>query len=76
MFLAGFFLWNLDTIFCQHLTSTKQQLMLPWSVILEGHGWWHILTGLGELLQVSLHSAHCLTLTLLQAVCETCVASL
>lgn len=48
MFLAGFFLWNMDNIFCHHLTTTKKQIMLPWSVILEGHGWWHILTGLGE----------------------------
>ena len=48
MFLGGFFLWNMDTIFCHHLTATKNQILLPWSVILEGHGWWHILTGLGE----------------------------
>jgi len=49
IFLAGFFLWNMDNIFCQHLTATKQQLLLPWSVLLEGHGWWHVLTGLGTL---------------------------
>ncbi len=49
MFLAGFFLWNMDNIFCHHLTATKNSMKLPWSVLLEGHGWWHILTGLGEL---------------------------
>ncbi|KAK4188002.1 ceramidase-domain-containing protein [Podospora australis] len=49
MFLAGFLLWNLDNIFCRHLTHTKRQILLPWAVILEGHGWWHILTGLGEI---------------------------
>lgn len=48
MFSAGFFIWNMDNIFCHHLTSTKKQMLLPWSVILEGHGWWHILTGLGQ----------------------------
>ncbi|KAK3298913.1 ceramidase [Chaetomium fimeti] len=47
MFLAGFLLWNMDNIYCHNLTATKKQIMLPWSVILEGHGWWHILTGLG-----------------------------
>ncbi|KAK3311191.1 ceramidase [Chaetomium strumarium] len=47
MFLAGFFIWNVDNIFCHHLTATKNAILLPWSVLLEGHGWWHILTGLG-----------------------------
>ncbi|KAK3902726.1 ceramidase-domain-containing protein [Staphylotrichum tortipilum] len=48
MFLAGFFLWNMDNIFCHHLTATKNSMKLPWSVVLEGHGWWHILTGLAS----------------------------
>ncbi|KAL2199577.1 ceramidase-domain-containing protein [Corynascus similis CBS 632.67] len=48
MFLAGFFIWNMDNIYCHHLTNTKNNLLLPWSVVLEGHGWWHILTGLGR----------------------------
>ncbi|KAH6630639.1 ceramidase [Chaetomium sp. MPI-SDFR-AT-0129] len=47
MFLGGFFIWNMDNIFCHNLTATKNQILLPWSVVLEGHGWWHILTGLG-----------------------------
>ncbi|KAL2118942.1 hypothetical protein VTJ04DRAFT_5901 [Mycothermus thermophilus] len=46
MFLAGFFIWNIDNIFCRHLTASKNKILLPWSVVLEGHGWWHILTGL------------------------------
>ncbi|KAK4152261.1 ceramidase-domain-containing protein [Chaetomidium leptoderma] len=46
LFLAGFFMWNMDNIYCHDLTITKKQIMLPWSVILEGHGWWHVLTGL------------------------------
>lgn len=47
MFLGGFFIWNMDNIFCHNLTATKNRILLPWSVVLEGHGWWHILTGLG-----------------------------
>ena len=54
MFLAGFCLWNMDNIFCHHLTTGKQQMLLPWSAVLEGHGWWHILTGLGELILILL----------------------
>lgn len=48
MFLAGFVLWNVDNLFCHHLTASKKQMLLPWSLVLETHGWWHILTGLGE----------------------------
>jgi hypothetical protein len=48
LFLFGFFLWNMDNIFCRHLKSARNQILLPWSVVLEGHGWWHIFTGLGE----------------------------
>lgn len=47
MFLGGFFLWNMDNIFCHHLVDARNYIKLPWSVVLEGHGWWHILTGLG-----------------------------
>ncbi|KAK4131799.1 aPHC-domain-containing protein [Trichocladium antarcticum] len=46
MFLAGFVLWNVDNLFCHHLTASKKQMLLPWSLVLETHGWWHILTGL------------------------------
>ncbi|KAK1827202.1 ceramidase-domain-containing protein [Podospora conica] len=46
MFVGGFFLWNMDNIFCHHLKTARHQIGLPWSVVLEGHGWWHILTGL------------------------------
>ncbi|KAL2146266.1 hypothetical protein VTI28DRAFT_4562 [Corynascus sepedonium] len=52
MFLAGFFIWNMDNIYCHHLTNTKNNLLLPWSVVLEGHGWWHILTGLGGMFEL------------------------
>jgi hypothetical protein len=48
MFLAGFIIWNMDNIYCHSLTRTKRKILLPWSMLLEGHGWWHILTGLGK----------------------------
>jgi hypothetical protein len=49
----------MDNIFCRHLTATKKQILLPWSVILEGHGWWHILTGLGTFKWFSLSPDVC-----------------
>lgn len=48
MFLGGFLIWNLDNAFCHHLVHARNQIQLPWAVVLEGHGWWHILTGLGK----------------------------
>ncbi|KAK4211409.1 ceramidase [Rhypophila decipiens] len=47
MFSTGFIIWLLDNAFCHHLTAAKNHILLPWSAVLEGHGWWHILTGLG-----------------------------
>ncbi len=46
--LAGFFIWNMDNIFCHSLVAARNYIQLPWAVLLEGHGWWHILTGIGE----------------------------
>ncbi|KAK4542399.1 hypothetical protein LTR36_006856 [Oleoguttula mirabilis] len=43
----GYFLWQLDHIFCSELTSMKRQIGMPWSFLLEFHGWWHILTAVG-----------------------------
>jgi len=48
IFVAGFVIWVADNAFCHHLSAAKNHVLLPWSIVLEGHGWWHILTGLGE----------------------------
>jgi hypothetical protein len=47
-FLTGFFIWNMDNIYCRYLKTARNHILLPWSVLLEGHGWWHIFTGLGR----------------------------
>lgn len=47
LFLVGFGIWNLDNIYCHHLRSWRGYLLLPWAVVLEGHAWWHLFTGLG-----------------------------
>ncbi|KAL5450550.1 hypothetical protein PMIN07_000112 [Paraphaeosphaeria minitans] len=45
--LFGYFLWNIDEHFCEHVTAVKHAIGLPWVFIFELHGWWHILTGIG-----------------------------
>ncbi len=47
LFLAGFAIWNVDNIYCVHLRTWREIILLPWAVVLEGHGWWHLFTGLG-----------------------------
>ncbi|KAJ3828415.1 ceramidase [Lentinula raphanica] len=46
-FAFGFFVWNLDIIFCDTLTRWKRIIGWPTAFLLEGHSWWHVLTGLG-----------------------------
>ena len=47
VFLGGFAIWNLDNIYCSKLRKWRYEIGLPWGLLLEGHGWWHIGTGLG-----------------------------
>lgn len=48
LFIFGFFIWNLDNIFCSNLIFLRRNYLgLPLGVLLEGHGWWHVFTGLG-----------------------------
>jgi len=46
-FLFGFFVWNLDNIFCDPWTRIKRAVGWPTAFLMEGHAWWHVLTGLG-----------------------------
>ncbi|KAF2096414.1 alkaline ceramidase, partial [Rhizodiscina lignyota] len=45
--IIGFFIWNLDNIYCSTLRRWRREIGLPWGIVLEGHGWWHLFTGLG-----------------------------
>lgn len=47
VFLVGFVLWNLDNTYCGSLRTWRRRVGLPWGVLSEGHGWWHLLTGVG-----------------------------
>lgn len=46
-FLTGFALWGIDRGQCTNLTHAKHFMGIPWGFILELHGWWHLLTGMG-----------------------------
>lgn len=56
MFLTGFLLWSMDNVYCRELMKARNHVLLPWAVMLEGHGWWHILTGLGGMFHTMLRS--------------------
>ncbi|KAH7160097.1 ceramidase [Dactylonectria estremocensis] len=47
VFLGGYLLWILDNEFCAQVTGWRRSIGLPWAVLLEGHAWWHLMTGLG-----------------------------
>ena len=47
IFLGGFAIWGLDRRFCDSLIAARRDVGLPWGVLLEGHGWWHLMTGIG-----------------------------
>lgn len=47
IFLGGFAIWNVDNAYCSQLRVLRKQWGLPWGILLEGHGWWHLMTGYG-----------------------------
>ena len=48
IFLAGFGIWALDNQYCSVIRRWRHQVGLPWGILLEGHGWWHLMTGVGS----------------------------
>ncbi|KAJ5640514.1 hypothetical protein N7528_000139 [Penicillium herquei] len=62
IFLGGFAIWNLDNYFCTSIRRWRRQVGLPWGIFLEGHGWWHVMTGVGAYLYIiwGIWLRHCL----------------
>ncbi|CAP97851.1 Pc22g05630 [Penicillium rubens Wisconsin 54-1255] len=62
MFLGGFFIWSLDNVFCSDIRRMRRSVGLPWGIFLEGHGWWHIMTGIGAYFYITwgIWLRHCL----------------
>ena len=42
IFLGGFAIWGLDRVFCGTIRRWRQEVGLPWGLLLEGHGWWFV----------------------------------
>ncbi|KAJ9668705.1 alkaline ceramidase ydc1 [Coniosporium apollinis] len=62
IFLGGFAIWTLDNEFCPTLRRWRRQIGLPWGILLEGHGWWHLMTGVGAYFYIiwGIWLRHCL----------------
>ncbi|CAG7961899.1 unnamed protein product [Penicillium nalgiovense] len=62
MFLGGFFIWSLDNVFCSDIRRLRRSVGLPWGIFLEGHGWWHVMTGIGAYFYITwgIWLRHCL----------------
>jgi len=54
IFVSGFAIWNIDNAICTSLTAAKRAIGMPFSFILELHGWWHIFTGVGAYIFIAL----------------------
>ncbi|KAK8156081.1 alkaline ceramidase [Phyllosticta citrichinensis] len=62
IFLGGFAVWTLDNEFCGNLRRWRRDIGLPWGLFLEGHGWWHLMTGTGAYFYIvwGIWLRHCL----------------
>ncbi|KAH6712060.1 ceramidase [Leptodontidium sp. MPI-SDFR-AT-0119] len=47
LYVSGIVIWSLDTAYCAELLQFRDRVGMPLGFLSEGHGWWHILTGLG-----------------------------
>ena len=62
IFLGGFGVWMVDNVHCSTLRRWRHEVGLPWGVVLEGHGWWHLMTGVGAYFYIAwgIWLRHCL----------------
>jgi len=62
VFLGGFGLWALDIKYCSTLRQWRRSIGMPWGFLLECHGWWHLMTGLGAYCYITwgIHLRHIL----------------
>ncbi|KAF4556973.1 Ceramidase-like protein [Elsinoe fawcettii] len=62
IFLGGFGLWTIDNEYCSTLRRWRHAVGLPWGLLLEGHGWWHLMTGTGAYFYITwgIWLRHCL----------------
>ncbi|KAL6155448.1 alkaline ceramidase ydc1 [Exserohilum turcicum] len=62
IFVGGFAIWNLDNVYCSKLIRWRREVGMPWGFVLEGHGWWHLMTGVGAYFYIvwGIWLRHCL----------------
>ncbi|KAJ8116732.1 hypothetical protein OPT61_g1908 [Boeremia exigua] len=62
IFLGGFALWHLDNEHCSKWIEWRHKIGMPWGFVLEGHGWWHLMTGTGAYFYIvwGIWLRHCL----------------
>jgi len=62
IFLGGFGIWTLDNEYCSTIRNWRRNIGLPWGLFLEGHGWWHLMTGTGAYMSLvwGIWLRHCL----------------
>lgn len=46
-------LYSIDNIYCNWLRGLRRKVGYPTALLLEGHGWWHIGTGLGAYMVIA-----------------------
>ncbi|TVY84376.1 Alkaline ceramidase [Lachnellula suecica] len=44
IFLGGFGIWALDIKYCSQVRRWRREVGLPWGILLEGHGWWFVVS--------------------------------
>ncbi|KAI5783985.1 ceramidase [Pyronema domesticum] len=65
-YITGTLIWMFDEMRCQDLKNIRDVVGLPWGLVFEAHGWWHVLTAVGvycylvfvEYLRLALYSTH------------------
>jgi hypothetical protein len=50
IFAGGFGIWNIDNIFCDQLRTIRDFLGPVLGMVVQGHGFWHLMTGYGSYL--------------------------
>lgn len=48
MAMSAYGIWNIDVNFCPTLTRWKRSMGMPWGVLLELHGYWHLMTAISS----------------------------
>ncbi|USP74451.1 uncharacterized protein yc1106_01725 [Curvularia clavata] len=54
MGVFGYFLWSIDFHACKYVLQFKHWIGMPWGMLFELHGWWHIFTAIAAYVGMAL----------------------